>query len=240
VIFEDPEVVKGLVHDGSDPEVRRRHAANWSSFGPDGNRDFWQECKTGLYVITDRSGTLAPPSEIMGVTGVYLEKENGKWAGELFYALGSQYHGKGVMSEACYPVVSHFRSVADADSLYAVYWQVLNPASGSILNKLGFRKDGNQSIIEEYNEETATGIRNFELWRLANSGSDSGERIVEEVAIKLGHLESESVSSRLEDLRDILHAISGKKQAIELESRVEDALEIGRNTPGLAMMKLHV
>ncbi len=240
VIFDDPEVVKGLAHDGSDPEVRRRHAANWSSFGPEGNKDFWQECKIGLYVITDRSGTLAPPSEVMGVTGVYLEKENGKWAGELFYALGSLYHGKGVMSEACYPVVTHFRSIAAADSLYAVYWQVLNPASGSILNKLGFRKDGNQSIIGEYNAETATGIRNFELWRLSNSGNDSRERIAEEVAIKLGHLESEGVSSRSDNLRDIIQAISDKKLAIELEGRVEGALEIGRNTPGLAMMRLHV
>lgn len=240
VIFDDPEVVKGLAHDGSDPNVRRTHSTEWSSFGPDGNKDFWEECKIGLYVITDRSGILAPLSEFMGVTGVYLEKKNEKWAGELFYALGSSYHGKGVMSEACSSVVSHFKSIAAADSLYALYWQLLNPASGSILNKLGFEKDGTQSIIEEYDEETVTGIRNFELWRLSNSRSDNIRRIAEEVAIKLGHFEIEGISSKSENLRDIFDAISDKNLVKELGGLVEGALEIGRNTPGFAMMRFHV
>ena len=53
VIFEDPEVITGLAHDGSDPDVRRTHSANWSHFGPDGKQDFWEECKIGLYVISD-------------------------------------------------------------------------------------------------------------------------------------------------------------------------------------------
>ena len=240
VIFDDPEVVKGLAHDGSDPNVRRTHSTEWSSFGPDGNKDFWEECKIGLYVITDRSGSLASPFEFMGVIGVYLEKENEKWSGELFYALGSPYHRKGVMSEACDTVVSYFKSIPKAASLYAVYWQELNSASGSILKKLGFERDGTQSIVEEYDEETAVGIRSFELWRLSNSTSDSKARIAEEVATKLGHLEIEGISSKSENLNDILVAISNKNLAKELEEAIENALEIGRNTPGLAMMRLHV
>ncbi len=240
IIFEDPEVVKGLAHDGSDPNVRHTHSNNWSFFGPDGNNEFWEECKIGLYVITDRSGELAPSSEFMGVTGVYLEKEDEKWTGELFYALGTSYHGKGVMSEACDSVISHFRSIPNSDSLYAVYWQVLNPASGGILNKLGFKKAGSQSIVQEYDEETAIGIRNFELWRLANSSGDDKARVAEEVATKLGHLEIEGISSKPENLGDILDAISDKTRVSELGGLVETALEIGRNTPGLAMTRLYV
>ena len=138
VVFEDPEVVKGLAHDGSDPDVRHTHSTNWSNFGPDGKHDFWEECKIGLYAISDRTGSIAPSSEFLGLTGVYLKKENDKWTGELFYALGTSYHGNGIMSEACDSVVSHFKSIPNAGSLYAVYWQVLNPASGRILNKLNF------------------------------------------------------------------------------------------------------
>ena len=240
VIFEDPEVVKGLAHDGSDPDVRHTHSNNWSYFGPDGIHDFWEECKTGLYVISDRTGSLAPPSEFIGLTGTYLEKENGKWAGELFYALGSSHHGKGIMSEACDSVVTHFKALPNAGSLYAVYWQVLNPASGSILNKLDFTREGTRSILEEYDEETAVGIRNFELWRLANSTSDDLPRIAKEVATKLGHLEHEGISSKSKNLDDIFDAIAEDAAINELEKKVNSALEVGRNTPGLAMMRLSV
>lgn len=240
VVFDDPEVVKGLAHDGSDPKVRRTHSANWSCFGPDGNKDFWEECKIGLYVINDRSGNLAPPSEFMGVTGVYLEKESEKWTGELFYALGSAYQGKGIMSEACDSVVSHFKSIPDADSLYAVYWQILNPASGSILNKLGFERNGTHLLLDEYDEETANGIRNFELWRLSNASNEKKALITEQVATKLGHLEFEGISSKTENLKDIRNAIADRILEKELLEKAESALEIGRKSPGFAMMRFHV
>ena len=239
VIFEDPEVVKGLAHDGSDPDVRHTHSTNWSYFGPDGKQDFWEECKIGLYVITDRTGSFAPLSEFIGITGVYLKKENEKWVGELFYALGSAYQGKGIMSEACDSVVTHFKTIPNAGSLYAVYWQVLNPASASILKKLNFTREGTHSILEEYDEETAVGIRNFELWRLSNSTSDNLPRVAEEVATKLGHLELEGISSTSENLGDLLGAIAEETSKKELVEKLKNALEIGRNTPGLAMMRLY-
>lgn len=117
VIFENPEIVKGLAHDGSDPEVRRVHSRNWSGFGPDGDATRWRECGTGLYVINDRSGTLAPANRFLGITGFYLEPQDGRWGGELFYALDSEFHGRGVMSEACVAVMDRFRSIPNAGSL---------------------------------------------------------------------------------------------------------------------------
>ena len=96
--------------------VRRRHAKNWSSFGPDGEREFWRACRTGLYVITDRSGELAPAGDFMGVCGVFLEPDGERWSGELFYALALPYHGRGVMREAAAAVISRFRSLPDAGS----------------------------------------------------------------------------------------------------------------------------
>ena len=238
-IFEDPEVVKGLAHDGSDPEVREFHSRNWSGFGPDGDRAMWRECGIGLYVISDRSETLAPPSQFLGIAGVYLEEQHGKWGGELFYALASEFHGQRVMSEACAAVVERFRSIADAGSLYAVYWRLLNPASGKILDRLGFEPDGSQSLLDEYDAEIAAGIRRFELWRLANASASQQARIAGEAAIKLGHIESEGISSADENLVAILDAIADDERARALQPAVASALQRGRETPGLAMMRYH-
>jgi len=240
IIFEDPQVVKGLAHDGSDPEVRRAFSESWSTFGPDGNFEFWQECKIGLYVITDPSGHLAPKNQFMGISGVFLEREHSKWNGEFFYALGSAFHGKGIMSEACHSVINCFKSVADAGSLYAVYWKLLNPASGKILSKLGFRTDGTQSLLNEYEVGKIIGIRNFELWRLSCTSEQDIPTVIEEVSIKLGHMESEGVSSRDENISDILDALPTPRMVIDLEAKVEMALDLGKTTPAFSMMRFDV
>jgi RimJ/RimL family protein N-acetyltransferase len=239
VIFENPEIVKALAHDGSDPEVRRTHARNWSSFGPDGDPKRWRECKTGLYVISDRSGRLAPPDQFLGITGFYLEKQDGRWGGELFYALDTKFHGQGLMSEACAAVMKRFRSMPNAGSLYAVYWQLLNPASRRILENLGFEPDGSQSIIDEYDAEIAAGIRRFELYRLGEATAAQQARIAGEVAIKLGHIEAEGISTADENLAAVLDAIGDEQRARTLQPVVEAALQRGRESPGLAMMRYH-
>ncbi len=237
VIFEDPEVVKGLAHDGSDPRVRRQHARNWSGFGPDGDVARWHACETGLYVITDRSGEIAPGGQFLGVTGFYLENQDGHWGGELFYALGSAFHGLGIMSEACAAVMARFRSLPDAGSLYAVYWRLLNPASGKILTRLGFAADGSQSLLDEYDADIAAGIRDFEIWRLKNAAADQQRRIAVEAATKLGHIESEGIASPAENLAALLGALGDDSLANRLRPDIETALQRGRETPGLAMMR---
>lgn len=238
VIFEDPEVVKGLAHDGSDPGIRRSHARNWSGFGPDGG-EAWRECETGLYVINDRSGTIAPAERFLGVCGFYLERENGKWGGEMFYALGSAFHGRGIMSEACAAAMARFRSLPGAGSIYAVYWQLLNPASGRILEKLGFEPDGTQSLLDEYDAEIASGIRDFELWRLRTAPAGEERRILVEVATKLGHIEAEGISSAKENLAAIEAALGDPQLVRELAPVIRQALQTGRATPGLAMLRYH-
>ena len=239
VIFEDPEVVKGLAHDGTDPEIRRSHARNWSGFGPDGDGEAWRACRTGLYVITDRSGAIASADRFLGVCGFYLEQQSGKWGGELFYALGSKFHGRGIMSEACAAVMARFRSLPDAGSIYAVYWQLLNPASGRILEKLGFEADGTQSLLDEYDAEIASGIRDFELWRLRTAPAGEQQRVLLEVATKLGHIEAEGISCTEENLAAIEAALGDPRLAHEFAPLIRDALQTGRATPGLAMLRYH-
>ena len=188
-------------------------------------------------MITDSSASIAPAGHLLGVTGFYLEPGNGKWGGELFYALGSAFHGQGIMSEACAAVMARFRSLPDAGSVYAVYWQLLNPASGRILARLGFEPDGTQSLLAEYGAEVAVGIRQFELWRLANAPAGDRLRILVEVATKLGHIEAEGIASAVENRAAIDAAIGDPDFARNLESISETALQRGRETPGLAMLR---
>ncbi len=237
VIFEDPEVVKGLAHDGSDAEVRRSHSRNWSGFGPDGDSARWHACETGLYAITDHSGVIAPAGQFLGVAGFYLEQQDGRWGGELFYALGSAFHGQGIMSEACAAVMARFSSLPDAGSLYAVYWRLLNPASGRILAKLGFTADGSVSLLEEYDADIAASIRDFEIWRLANAAADQKRRIAIEAATKLGHLENDGISSPADNLAALLGALGDDSLANDFRIDIEAALERGRETPGYAVMR---
>lgn len=114
---------------------------------------------------------------------------------------------------------------------------MLNPASGRILDNLGFEPDGSQSLLEEYGAETAAGIRNFELWRLENTPPSQQVRVAEEAAVKLGHIEAEGISTAEKNLAAILQAIRDAETRPGLQPVVEAALERGRKSPGLAMLR---
>ncbi len=69
-------------------------------------------------------------------------------------------------SEASNAVKETFCGLSGAGALYAVYWQILNPASGKILRRLGFVSAGKRNILNEYDAVRAMSFHNFELWRL--------------------------------------------------------------------------
>lgn len=234
-IFSEPEIVKALAHDGSRVEKRRYHAREWSGFGPDGDHDFWDACHMGLYVIHDRSSSFADEDTFLGVCGVFLELEQGKWCGELFYALASAFHGKGIMSEAAAAVLQGFDRIPDAGYLYAVYWHLLNPASGRVLQKLGFENAGTRRLLDEYPEDLYRGVRDFELWRLDDAQEGDQSRIVREVAIKLGHLEREGIGGRQQNL----DAIQRVMRADSSTEQVASWLDQGLANPGFGLLKYY-
>lgn len=239
-IFGDPEVVKGLVHDGSKSELRRKDAKIWCSYGPDGSERIWPDSNTCLYAIRDRLGEISNPEDFLGAAGIYPEKRNEKWTGELMYAICSPYHGKGVVTEACKTIISAFKENPAADSLFALYWHKTNPASGRVLEKLGFKWRGTHPFLSGwYDEGKAIGIRKFELWRLTNSPPKDIDRVIREVAIKLGHLEIEGISSKSENVRDILNAVPNRTQN-GISKNIEKYLEIGRDSLGFGMMRLNL
>ncbi len=234
-IFAEPDIVKALAHDGSKAEKRRYHAEQWSGFGPDGNHDFWDACQMGLYVIHDRSASLADADTFLGVCGVFLEREQNKWCGELFYALALPFHGKGIMTEAAVAVLRRFDQLPDAGYLYAVYWQLLNPVSGRVLQKLGFENAGSRDLLDEYPEDLYRGVREFELWRLTDMPKDDQSAILREVAIKLGHLEREGIARRDENLDAIQQVFNPGGLSSQLVSWLDEGLA----SPGFGLLKYY-
>ena len=231
-IFSEPEIVKALAHNGASAERRHYHASEWSGFGPDGNHDFWEACKMGLYVIHDRSGSIASPDRFLGVCGVFLEREENHWCGELFYALARPFHGKGIMSEAAIAVLRRFDQIDDAGYLYAVYWQLLNPASGRVLEKIGFDSAGTRDLLDEYSQALYQGVREFELWRLGVAAAENQRAVLKEVAIKLGHFERENIVTRQANRQALQSAL--REQS--LGQRVVDWLDQGAATPGFGLL----
>lgn len=240
VLSSDPEVVKGLAHDGSDPVARREHAEGWIQYGPDGNAAMWRDCGLALFVITDRTATYAPQGEFMGVCGVTIERDGGKWHGELIYALGSRYHGHGIISEAASAVVARFRSQPDAGSLHAAYWRILNPASGRILRRLGFENTGVRPLLDEFGAERLRGTRRFELWRLQQAEPRQRPGMILAVAIKLGHLASAGISDQARNRDDLFEIVREGDWAEDLAPVIDAGLQAGFDHPGMDMMQLDV
>ncbi|MCA8909698.1 MAG: GNAT family N-acetyltransferase [Rhodospirillaceae bacterium] len=242
LVFSDPEVAKGLAHDISRPADRLGFAEAWCrDLGIDGTGAVWAQGGIAGFAVIDHAGALAPGGTVLGVAGIYgPQLEDGRWTGEMFYALGRQFHGNGVMSEAGPAVMEAFCRLPTAGSLYAVYWSSLNPASGCVLRRLGFQHVGPRQILEEYDAARALSFGAFELWRLAEAAGADLPRVAREAAIKLGHLSREGLVSRETALADLRAALGGRANGDGLDAEIAAAFDFGTGNPGLAHYRYNV
>ena len=232
VIFSDPEVAKGLAHDISDPGARLGFAEAWCrDLGVDGGGTAWADGGIGAFAIMGRTAELG--AGLLGLIGFFgAAPSDPDPQDELFYALGRRHHGKRVMSEAGAAVMA--ACAGRLGDLYAVYWALLNPASGRVLAGLGFRPDGHMALLEEYDADRVRSLAGFELWRVREAGADL-DRIAVEAATKIGHIVREGVMTRAEAAAALDAAIGGRP-GVE-PARVARALDLGESTPGVAMMR---
>jgi len=239
-VFSDPLVMKGLFHDASEAHKREDFARNWcASLGIDGDNGIWSDGGIGAFAITDASGMLAPEGWPMGIVGFFgMARREDRWTGELFYALGSAFHGKRVMSEAASAAVAAFRALPDAGALYAVYWAHLNPASGRTLRRIGFVDAGTTPLVEEFGRERIESLCSFERWRLSVTPPADLAIAAREAAIKLGHIAAEGIGSREEALASIMEAASHAPPGAVRAEDIGPAFDLGLHTPGLALLTL--
>jgi RimJ/RimL family protein N-acetyltransferase len=240
-IFADPEVVKGLAHDGSTAAAQREASLRWCRRGPAGLWAQWEGTGMGLYAVRDRAGLVAAQGTFLGVAGLAMEEAGERWDAELFYAYGRAFHGRGVGSEAAQAVTKRFAGHPLCGALHAGYWHLLNPASGAILRAMGFVADGFTGLIEEYGRDRLEGIRRFELWRLertvkASEAPERTESVVDEVGVKLGHLAREGVGTPADCAADMMNVLDRYGPAALVYQRVEAAVERGATSDGMAHM----
>ena len=74
-------------------------------------------------------------SEVIGTCLIYFNEEENNW--DISYNLGKKFWGKGYASEAMGRVMQYAREVLKIRECIAVH-AIENPASGNIIQKLGF------------------------------------------------------------------------------------------------------
>lgn len=165
----------------SDPEIVRMTATIPYPFIPLA-AEFWvmrqkSNWERGLsygYAITQNGG------EIMGIMDLFT---NGDGDREIGYWLGRPYWGSGYITEAAQAVIDEGFASFDIPYIDAGYFYD-NPASGRVLEKLGFqRKEMGSNLYSVARGERAAGIE-LRLARPAstNANNDSGHEIARKAA----------------------------------------------------------
>ena len=184
----------------------------------------------GLFALIPKDGGGA----LAGVCGFYMERnERQRWRGEYFYALGSQWHGNGLMSEATDAVKEELRLLPDLEAIYGVYWDMINEASGKILVRTGLRPAGRKPITEEYSPEKCRRMFDYDLWRMgeAQAGPTRG-RVLLQAARRAGGFVAEDVMTKPEALGRLADAYGAR-----LTGEAAEIFEKARTNPGMAYLE---
>lgn len=232
VIFSDPDVVGMLAHDVRTPESAIAEAEKWTSImGIDGDGGIWDDGGMGLFAIVHKSD-----QAFAGVTGFYMERNEHKhWNGEYFYALGTRWHGRGLMSEAADMLGERLRSLDDLGVIYAGYWDLINEASGRLLRRTGLKPEGRKSVIEEYGLDRCRLIFEFDLWRLSSAApGDVRDSILSQVARRAGAFVAEDIITK----DAVLKSLKDRFGAPSLTRDAETMLEESIKRPGMAYLEI--
>lgn len=235
-VFADAEVARMLAHDVSRPELCRAHARGWcEGLGGEGADALWAGGGLGLWGIRARDAALAPAGRLMGACGFYLRDEGGVWVGEFFYALGRVFHGQRVMSEAAGAAVGALAALPAPSRVYAVYWDLLNPASGRVLERAGFHPAGRRPLLEEYDADRLRAVAACDVWRLRHALPRDRLRIAREAGIRAGMIAAEGALEPAAAGAEIAGAAGGEPDAVEAALA---GIALGLANPGYALVTL--
>jgi RimJ/RimL family protein N-acetyltransferase len=162
VVFSDPNVVRMLAHNTSDPKAVQLAAKRWTKImGIDGDGGIWDDGGLGLFAVVPKEAN----GRLAGVAGFFMERNSSNmWVGEYFYALGSAWHGKGLMGEVADSLGEKLRGLPDLGVIYAIYWDLINEASGRLLTRTGLVQRGRKLVTVEYDAAHCRTMFEYDLW----------------------------------------------------------------------------
>ncbi|MEK6216803.1 MAG: GNAT family N-acetyltransferase [Boseongicola sp.] len=233
VVFADPNVVGMLAHNTKDPDTAYAEAERWTKImGIDGDGGIWDEGGMGLFAVVPKGAD----DSLAGVAGFYMERnEHGRWNGEYFYALGTAWHSLGLMSEAADAFGKKLGSMDDLGVIYALYWDMINQASGRVIQRTGLSPKGRKPITEEYDAGKCRNMFEYDLWRLseAEPGKDR-DKVLVQVSRRSGGFVGEGVLEKEEALQALAIHYGSKT----LTSSATSMFEMALSQPGMAYFEI--
>ena len=100
-------------------------------------RAAWDKTENRNLVIQTRPG--AGPGEMCGMAGIFRRGDAAPW--EIGYWIAKPFWGRGFATEAGLALIAYARNELQTDKVTAGHYED-NPASGRVLEKLGFRYTG--------------------------------------------------------------------------------------------------
>ncbi len=105
-----------------------------------------EDAETWLAAIDDcfpkRSFAIATNNELIGAIGIEPCRDVNRFSGELGYWLAEPYWGKGITTAAVKVFIKYVFEYYDLIKIFAYVFSS-NPASGRVLEKAGFKLEGN-------------------------------------------------------------------------------------------------
>lgn len=137
----EPTDVDGVIELANDPDIARNTINIPHPYGR-ADAEAWiashpaqrERREAVTYAITDRS-----TDRLMGAVGLTLDDPDHR--AELGYWIGREFWGRGFATEATAAVIDWAFQALDLHRVHATHFP-RNPASGSVLRKLGMRREG--------------------------------------------------------------------------------------------------
>ena len=233
VVFSDPNVAGMLAHNTRRPADAFSEAARWTRImGLDGDGGIWDDGGIGLFAVTPKESD----DVVAGVAGFYMKRNTDRrWDGEYFYALGTPWHGRGLMTEAADVFGDQLKTFRDLGVIYALYWDMINEASGRLLQRTGLVPCGRKPITDEYGPDSCLQMFEDDLWRLAEA-TDAANR--DEVALQAARRAGGFVAEKVINEGTAVQRLTEAYDHAALPAAVTNMFQAAINSPGMAYFEI--
>jgi ribosomal-protein-alanine N-acetyltransferase len=235
-IIGSPDVARTIMVNVSSAETCLSRAKTRISW-----HNCWETHGFGIWAVCLGEGDRSNPGRLVGWCGFAPPDHHDAGAAvlepELLYGIARSEWGKGLASEAARAALDWVFANTKAESVAALIFAKVNPASLRIAEKLGMTYQGEESV-ETFCPDLAPrlDVIDFELWRLTNYETDDLERLAFETAYRAGLLCATRIdpAAHQANFRQAAETRGGTALAVA----AAEAFQIGLADASLALYRL--